>query len=131
VNKREFITLLGGGAAAWPLAARAQQTAMPVIGYLSARSRENTSHLIAAFQRGLAESDYVDGRNVTIEYRVALGQMAELGQRIDRLQRQTFALDADTTGLPAEVVLGVKVSRERIAEERVQRVERRQRAAVE
>ena len=61
-RRREFITLLGMAAAS-PLAARAQQPAMPVIGYLSARSREDTSHLIAAFQRGLAENDYVDGRN--------------------------------------------------------------------
>jgi hypothetical protein len=69
MRRREFISLLGGAAAPsilWPLA-RAQQPAMPVIGYLSARSREDTSHLIAAFQRGLAESDYIDGRNVTIE----------------------------------------------------------------
>ena len=63
-KRREVITLLGGAAATWPLAARAQQPALPVIGYLSARSREDTSHLITAFQRGLAESDYIDGRPI-------------------------------------------------------------------
>jgi putative tryptophan/tyrosine transport system substrate-binding protein len=71
IGRRELVFVLAGAAAAyasWPLAARAQQPPMPVIGYLSARSREDTSHLIAAFQRGLAESDYIDGRNVTIQY---------------------------------------------------------------
>ena len=100
LTRRElFLTL--GGAAAWPLAARAQQPAMPVIGYLSTRSPDESPHMVAAFHRGLAENGYAEGRNVTVEYRWALGQYDRLPALAAELARRPVTLLAATGGDPA------------------------------
>ena len=74
MTRREFITLLGGTAAVWPLAARAQQQAVPVVGFLHPSSPEPFGHIMDGFRRGLNDTGFVEGPNVTIEYRWARGE---------------------------------------------------------
>jgi putative ABC transport system substrate-binding protein len=109
LKRRELISLLGG-AAAWPLVARAQQPAMPVIGFLHIASPGTYVHVVASFRRGLTESDFVEGRNVTVEYRWGGGQIDRMPSLLaDLLRNQVSVIVASLQGAQAAKSAGVSI----------------------
>jgi putative ABC transport system substrate-binding protein len=97
MRRREFITLVGG-AVVWPLAARAQQSAMPVIGYFSARSAESDVPMVAAFREGLTETGYVEGKNVAIEFRWGGGEYDRARKLAEEWDRQRVSIIVTSGG---------------------------------
>jgi putative tryptophan/tyrosine transport system substrate-binding protein len=103
MRRREFIAALGGSAAAWPLAARGQQPAMPVIGFLSSSTPGSIAHLMAVFRQSLAQAGYIEGRNVAIEYRWAEGRYDRLPAMAAELVRRQVAMIVTSPTPPALV----------------------------
>ena len=97
IERRKFLATLGGAAAAWPLAARAQQPAVPVIGFLRDASLANFTHVVVAFRQGLKEAGFIQSQNVAIEYRSAEDQTDRLPVLVADLLRQQVALIVGNT----------------------------------
>src|SRR5215471_16426321 len=118
IGRRKFLVAFGGAAAAWPLAARGQQSAMPVVGFFYSGTLTDVPHFVAAFRQGLKETDFIEGQNVVIEYRSAEDQADPLPALVADLARRqvalivgntpsTLAAKAATTTVPIVFVTGL------------------------
>jgi putative ABC transport system substrate-binding protein len=101
VKRREFMAMLGGAAATWPLAARAQQPAVPVVGFLHSGTSEGNANVVAGFRKGLNEAGYIEGRNVTVEFRWAQNESKRLPELAAELASRRVAVIATPGNAPA------------------------------
>jgi len=122
-NKREFITLLGGAAAGWPLAVFAQQSAMPVIGFLRSTTAADAVHLLGTFRQGLSELGFVEGQNVAIEYRSGAYQTDQLPALAADLVRHQVAVIVATD---LQATLEFKATTKTAGYRKIQRQKERQ-----
>src|SRR6516164_7344074 len=106
MQRRQFLTLVGGAVTGWPIAARAQQPGVPVIGFLNSASRDGYAPMVAGFRQGLKETGYVEGQNVAIEYRWAEGQY----DRVPPMAAELIGRPADVIVCNTPAVLAVKTA---------------------